>query len=128
MKRGVGVIFINNNNNNNNNRPKLILKCSTSFWFLFSWENQENYTFDAADFDTENFEMVCKIITQTYIKTRYEFQQKEATVEGSNTSVSNWCGARESLQEFKTSEFERSCPQRQRFEQVTFYSVICLQQ
>jgi len=39
--------------------------------------------------------MVCKIITQKCIKTPYEIQQKEAIIVGSNTSVSNWCGAGE---------------------------------
>jgi hypothetical protein len=44
--------------------------------------------------------MVCKIITQKYIKTPYKIQGKEAIMVGSNTSVSNWCGAGERAQEF----------------------------
>ena len=51
--------------------------------------------------------MACKIITQKYIKTPNEIQEKEGMIVGSNTSISNWCGAGESAQDLEMSEFER---------------------
>jgi len=54
--------------------------------------------------------MVCKIITQKYIKTPYEIQQKEAIVVGSNTSVSNWRGSGEVHKNLKCLSLKEAVP------------------